>query len=226
MNENQGLYSVVDQWLESLRQQGKSNHTLAAYRRALTHFAEWSQLLYGQVFDPATIIGRDVRDWKAHQQTVEKAAPATINQRLVALARFFTWAIKQGLVRDDPTQDINGVRLPQRQPQSLDKRDLRRLLRAVHAGSNLRDIAILEVLAGTGLRVGELLALQVGDMEISERSGKVTVGRASRAASAKCPSPVTCVTLSRPIWRSILRKTIPGLHFGKGRVVPSATAVR
>ena len=64
---------------------------------------------YGRDFDPATIIGRDVRDWKGYQQTVEKAAPATINQRLVALSRFFAWAVKQGLVREDPTQEVGNL---------------------------------------------------------------------------------------------------------------------
>ena len=64
---------------------------------------------------------------------------------------------------------------PARQPQGLSSRDLRRLLRAVHTAGNLRDIAILEVLAGTGLRVGELLALQIGDVTLRERSGMVTV---------------------------------------------------
>jgi integrase/recombinase XerD len=70
-----------------------------------------------QDFDPANIIGRDVRDWKAHQQTVEKTAPATINQRLVALSRFFARAVKQELAQEDPTQGIKSVRLPQRQPK-------------------------------------------------------------------------------------------------------------
>ena len=75
-------------------------------------------------------------------------------------------------------------------PRDCPNRDLRRLLRAVHASGNLRDIAIVEVLAGTGLRVGELLALQVGDVEIGERSGKLTVrkgkhgGYRARAAHA------------------------------------------
>ncbi len=48
---------------------------------------------------------------------------------------------------------------------------MRRLLRAVHHGGSLWDIAILEMLAGTGLRVGELLRLQVEDLILSERSG-------------------------------------------------------
>ncbi|NLF77805.1 MAG: tyrosine-type recombinase/integrase [Chloroflexi bacterium] len=178
---------MIEQWLQTLHQGGKSEHTVQAYRRALRHFTRWSQALYGQDFDPARIIGRDVRDWKAHQQTVEKAAPATINQRLVALASFFAWAVKQGIVPEDPTQDVNSIRLPQRQPQGLTQRDLRRLLRAVHGSGNVRDIAMLEVLVGTGLRVGELLALQVGDVEIGERSGKLTVRQSKHGGFREVP---------------------------------------
>jgi hypothetical protein len=40
---------------------------------------------------PDEIMPRDVRDWKAYQQTAEQSAPATVNQRLVEVARFFRW---------------------------------------------------------------------------------------------------------------------------------------
>ena len=172
---NQPPYLEVHQWLEALEQQGRSDHTLAAYRRALVHFIAWDERTYGSAFNPSTIIPRDVRDWQGYQQTVEKASPATINQRLVALTRFYAWAVKQGLARDNPAADTGSLHLPVRETKGLPNRDLRRLLRAVHASGNLRDIAIVEVLAGTGLRVGELLALRVGDIEIGERSGKLTV---------------------------------------------------
>ena len=118
---------------------------------------------------------------------MERAAPATINQRLVALSRFFAWAVRQGLAQENPTDDIKSVRLPQRQPQGLSNRDLRRLLRAVHAGGNVRDIALLEILVGTGLRVGELLALQIGDVAIGERSGKVTVRQGKHSGFREIP---------------------------------------
>jgi site-specific recombinase XerD len=168
---------AVENWLQALERQGKSQHTLAAYRRGVAHFVQWNALTYGTPFDPAVIVPRDVRDWKTHQQVVEKTAPATTNQRLVALSRFFAWAVKQGIAHNNPTEDVGSIHLPQRQPKGLDRRDLRRLLRAVHASGNLRDIAVIEVLAATGLRVGELLALQIGDVELKERSGKLTVRR-------------------------------------------------
>ncbi len=187
ISRNQPLQPDIHQWLEALEGQGRSSHTLAAYRRALMHFIQWNETTYGSAFEVAAIMPRDVRDWKSYQQTVEKASPATINQRLVALTRFYAWAVKQGLARENPAQDVGSLHLPMRQAKGLPNRDLRRLLRAVHASGNVRDIAIVEVLAGTGLRVGELLALKVDDVAISERSGKLTVRKGKHGGYREVP---------------------------------------
>ena len=166
---------IHHQWLDHLHRQGKSRHTLQAYQRGLEHFARWYVVTYGEAFTADTVMPRDVRDWKAYQQTLEKAAPATINQRLVALTRFFRWARTQGLCRDNPVEDIGTIRLTPRQPQAMEHTVVRKLLRA--ARGHVRDYALLELLAGTGLRIGELLALTIGDVELNDRSGKVIVRR-------------------------------------------------
>ena len=90
---------LIQEWLEALNSQGKSAHTLAAYRRALNHFLHWYKAGYTAAFIPDAVLPRHVWDWKAYQQTVEKSAPATINQRLVAVTGFFHWAAAQGLAR-------------------------------------------------------------------------------------------------------------------------------
>ena len=187
ITHNQPLHPEVQHWLEALDQQGRSHHTLAAYRRALAYFIQWDERSYGSGYDPGAIIPRDVRDWKGCQQTVEKASPATINQRLVALTRFFAWAVRQGVVRENPAEEVGSLHLPVRKAKGLSNHDLRRLLRAVHASGKVRDIALVEVLVGTGLRVGELLALQVGDLEIGERSGKLTVRQGKHGRYREVP---------------------------------------
>ena len=178
---------IVKRWLDSLNSRGKSRHTIKAYERALEHFEKWNKATYGDAFDPAAVIGRDIQDWKAYQQTVEKAAPATVNQRLVAVSGFFGWAVRQSIVRIDPTVDVSALRLPKQDIKSLEEKDYRRLLRMVHAGGNLRDIAVVEVLGGAGLRVGELLALKVGDLEINDRSGMVTVRNGKHGGYREVP---------------------------------------
>jgi site-specific recombinase XerD len=63
---------------------------------------------------------------------------------------------------------------------------MRRLLLAAHAGGDLRHIAMIDLLAGTGLRVSELLALQIEDVTIHPRSGAVMSAKANMTASARC----------------------------------------
>jgi site-specific recombinase XerD len=187
MAETTGLEDLVGAWLCNLDQAGRSAHTLAAYRRGLTHFVRWYEGSYGDRFDPTLVIPRDVRDWKAHQQAVERAAPTTVNQRLVALSQFFGWAVASGFSRNNPAAGQAGLSLPKRHPKALSDRDLRKLLRAVHGEGNLRDIAMVELLAGTGLRVSEVLALQIGDVTLNSRSGVVVVRRGKRDGFRQVP---------------------------------------
>jgi len=178
---------LVKAWLEYLHRQGRSPHTLKAYQRAWQHLARWYEGSYGEPCDPARLIARDIRDWKSYQQSVEKAAPSTINQRLVAASSFYKWATSLDQTPRDPTRDVATMRLTQRQPQSLSAKELRRLLRAVHNGGSPRAVAMIELLAGTGIRVGELLQLQVDDLVLHERSGWITVREGKHGSYRQIP---------------------------------------
>ncbi len=187
---------TISKWLTDLERQGKSKSTVASYRRALAHFSNWSEQTYGQPFDPAAIIPRDVTDWKARQQTVENAAPSTINSRLVALSRFFKWAVAKQMVRTDPTTEVSGVRLPTRQPKALDDIYVRRLLRQVNQTGNLRDIALVELLLGAGLRISETLALRVADLTLNPRGGEVVIRHGKGGVYRRVP-------LTAPVRRAL-----------------------
>lgn len=173
MSKLNSIHPHLSDWLTYLDQQGKSSATIAAYRRALQHLMRWTEDTYQETFVTAKVIPRDLRHWKTHQQKVEKASPATVNQRLTAVSRFFQWARKEKLIKDNPTEDIHALRLAERKPQALSDQGVRKLLR--EAKSNKRDYALLELLIGTGLRVGEALALQIEDVTLNERSGVVIV---------------------------------------------------
>lgn len=200
------VHLTIKEWLEYLKEQGKSESTVANYRRALTYFTHWSEQSYGQAFDPAQIIPRDVVDWKSYQQMVEKASPTTINLRLVALSRYFQWAVPRGYSRNDPTAEVSGIRLSKGQPKSLNETGIRRLLRQVNKEGNLRDIALIELMLGTGLRVSEVLALRVGDVILKGRSGEVIVRRGKGGLYRRVP-------LTTPVRKALLAymETQPGL---------------
>ncbi len=180
-------HPTLTDWLAELDRRGKSRSTQDTYRRGVSHFIRWSQQTYGQPFDPAEIIPRDVEDWVAHQQTVEKATVNTINSRIVGVSQYFAWALRQNLAPNDPTVDVACLRTAPRQPRALDKSYARRLLRHIDRSRNLRDIAMAECLLGAGLRVSELLALQLGDVTLNERSGQVMVRRGKGAVHRVVP---------------------------------------
>jgi site-specific recombinase XerD len=86
--------------------------------------------------------------------------------------------------------------LPARRPKALDEVYVRRLLRQVNQAGEPRDVAIVELLLGTGLRVSELLALRVGDLTLGERSGEVVVRRGKGGVHRQVP-------LTAPVRRAL-----------------------
>jgi len=179
--------NIVDRWIANLGITGKSPLTQEAYRHATNHFSKWLHETYGNGFVPGEVIARDIKDWKTYQQATEKASPHTINQRLVAINRFFTWAQGEGIVQSNPAIDVNLININGMKPKGLDTKSLRQLLRTIHRYGNVRDAAMVEVLAGTGIRVSELLSLAVGDIELTDRSGKLTVRKGKHSGYREIP---------------------------------------
>ena len=87
----------------------------------------------------------------------------------------------------NPAAAVTGLTLAGHAPKALDERALRRLLRTVHAGGDLRDIALVETLVGTGLRVSELLALQIEDVTITLRTGHLIVRMGKKGNQRSVP---------------------------------------
>jgi len=162
-------------FLADLAREGAAAKTLASYRTDLEHFAGWFAESTGEAFAPAAVTPTDLRDYRARLLTVANRAPATVNRRLAALRRFFRWAKAQKLVAELPTEGVRGVNTPKKAPKSLAKREVDRLVRQAERAGGKRDLAVLELLRHTGIRVGELCALRLGDVAIGERKGSLTV---------------------------------------------------
>ena len=183
------MHPAVRRWLDDLSREGKSEKTIRAYESDLRLFARWFEESYAQSFDPSSVIPRDIADYKAHLLTVRRASPSTVNRKLAALSRFFKWAVSQGYARTDATEGVRGLRKERLKPRALSPQELRRFLRAVHRGGNPRDIALVELLVGTGLRASELLSLTRGDISLSKRSGFLTVRHGKGGTHRRVPIP-------------------------------------
>jgi integrase/recombinase XerC len=108
-----------------------------------------------------------VRDYKRHLKAVERWKPASVNLALAALDSFYT---ELGLGR--PV--VRREELPARAPRALTEEQQRRLLRMAERAS-ARDRAIVVTLLYTGLRLAELVALDLDDVRVSARKGLVVV---------------------------------------------------
>jgi len=172
-------FPELDAFLVALRRREASAHTIVAYRRDLTGFAAWFTAHLDLACTLSAITATDVRDFRTALRDTQHRTPATINRKLAALRSYFQWAISAGLRADSPVTTIKDVREEPRRPRWFVKRDLDRLLRELDAAAKRstrdRDRAIVLTLRHTGIRVGELVALRLRDVALSDRKGTLRV---------------------------------------------------
>ena len=151
---------------------GVADNTRAAYRRDVAAFVEWTDRL--GLVAPAAVDRKVVRRYVSHLST-RRYARRTIARKVAALRRYFVWATRAGLVRADPSAGVSVPAGAGRLPRVLRDDELRVLLDAPRAAVaddppaiRLRDDAVLEVLYGSGLRVGELCGLRPDDLALAE----------------------------------------------------------
>jgi site-specific recombinase XerD len=177
--------AIIDQYRDHLAQVGRSPHTVKAYHRDLAAFALWWEQTTGRAFNPKVVDSRDIQEYRGCLLR-QGRAPATINRRLIALRRFFDWAERARVMADSPFHILETVLVKEQQdtaPRWLERKEQLALLRAVREKGSQRDLAIIQTLLGTGLRISELVALEMPDLDMSERKGllRVRAGKGSKA---------------------------------------------
>jgi len=156
-------------WLED----GLSRNTLDAYRRDLALFGAW--LARERMRALLEAREEDLSAYFAFRYTRARLRASSQARLHSSLKRFFQFALRENRVAADPTLRLDTPKKPQRFPRTLTEADVEALLAAPDAGSalGLRDRAMLEMLYATGLRVSELVALKL--LEINQDMGVVRV---------------------------------------------------
>lgn len=160
-----------------------AERTRRAYASRVRQYLAWvgSGLADGDPLgDPGARDGA-VRDWRAHLQTEAKAPASTVNLSLAAVCDFYA-RTGRGRVAAERMD------APRRAPLALDARDGLRWLRAVERVSSTRDRLICLIPFYAGLRISEVVALDVDDVRLSARKGVIEVrsgkGRRARTVPA------------------------------------------
>jgi site-specific recombinase XerD len=183
-------FALLEAFKQYLYSEDTSRNTTSAYLSDLSHFLNWYSQSFTS-FDLDGMTSTDIRDYREHlQEKVPPLAPATINRRLAALRRCFSWAKENGFSENQPTERIRNVETIDHGPRSLDRKQWHRLQRSVEQAKGnqaIRDRCIVLLLYHTGLRAGELAALQLSDLILGERSGHVQVRRGKGNKSRRVP---------------------------------------
>ena len=151
--------ALVDRFLDMMAAEaGASKHTLAAYRNDLDRAAEMLPSLGAASSDDVSRLGSGWAD----------LAPSTVARRSAALRRFFGFLVDEGLRRDDPSSALPRPRFERPLPRILDEEEVRRMFQAAEdraasgEAAAVRNLALLELLYGSGLRASELVSLPRG----------------------------------------------------------------
>ena len=153
--------ALVDRFLDMMAAEaGSSRHTLAAYRNDLERAAESVASLGGASADEVSRLGAE---WA-------ELAPSTVARRSAALRRFFGFLVDDGLRKDDPSAALPRPRFERPLPRILEAEEVQRMFEAAEdrAASGelaaVRNLALLELLYGSGLRASELVGLPRGSV--------------------------------------------------------------
>jgi integrase/recombinase XerD len=172
-------------FLDHLRvERGLAPNTLAAYRRDLTLYATW--LTEEGPGDPADVTAEDLEGFVAWLRgrtsaTGRPYARSTVARTVVAVRGLHRFLVREGRVTDDAAEDLEAPSLGRNLPRALSLTKVERLLAEVrgHDPRALRDRAMLELLYASGLRISELVGLDVDDIDPVERTVRVT-GKGSK----------------------------------------------
>jgi len=168
-----------------------SANTRRAFSTDLGKFARWFVQSNQEPFQISRVTTGDVSSFRDHQRREHGQAVATVNRGLVTVRRFFTWLVEEGHLTVNPARKVKELRRQALAPKGLDKSEVRRLLREVELRGDVRADAIFHLFLFTGCRVGDLVALELADLLLGERSGNVLFrfGKGNKQRSVPLPLP-------------------------------------
>jgi integrase/recombinase XerC len=182
--------TVADRWLRAARaERDLSPHTLAAYRRDAAQLAEW--LRRGRIEDLADLDRRVLRRYVSYL-TERGYARRSIVRKVSAVRSMLEWAVARGLLPANPARDLSTPKLDRPLPKALKASEAAALcaLPPDDGPAGVRDRAMLELLYGSGLRVGELCALDLEDVDLREGAVRV-LGKGRKERRVPVSGPAT-----------------------------------
>lgn len=153
--------NILNKFISSKEIEGCSTRTLNYYKDNIIRMLDTINLLIDEI--TTEILRNYLADYKSNSN----AGMVTIDNIRRTLSSFFAWLENEDYIVKSPVRRIHKVKTTRRVKETLTDENLEKLRDIC---SNVRDLAILELLISTGMRVGELTRLNIADMNFQERS--------------------------------------------------------
>lgn len=167
---------TIDRFLDALwMERGVSENTLSAYRSDLQKYALWLDK------DKCQMVVAEESHVRNYLASMQGRTARTMARHLSSIRRLYSYLVREGMMKHDPSARIEAPKIGRSLPKSLTETEVEELLKAPDTGTSLglRDRTMLEILYAAGLRVSELISLQLGQVNL--RQGVVRVlGKGSK----------------------------------------------
>jgi len=166
----------LSQFLQHLKyERNVSAHTLRNYASDLDQFKEYLFKIEKRSDIPVAEIDRlTIREWMAGLHNDHKKT--SIARKLASLRTFFQFLVREGVLETNPAKLVATPRIERKLPNHLSMEDAVRFIETPDTNTDLgrRDRAIIEFLYATGIRVGELVSINLQDIDFREKLVRVT----------------------------------------------------
>ena len=184
---------MIDSFLNFLQFEKRfSLHTVRSYKNDLTQFSTYLQTTYEGTPEEATYAM--VRSWIV--SLVEQRMDAlTINRKIASLRSYYKFLLRQEAIRKDPMTKIKVLKTKKKLPHFVKELEMNTLLDPSTFGDNLegwRELLVLELLYGTGMRLSELIQLRENQVNLREQTIRV-IGKRNKERVIPFAKPLVAV---------------------------------
>ena len=167
-----------------------SDHTVKAITHDFQKWIAWFERINEEEYESRRVTIRDVTDFRKHLREERGQAVATVNRALVTLRRYFQFLAEKEVIETNPAKGVKELRRAPTSPKAIERSAVRRLLREAAVREDHRASAILGLFVYCGLRISEVSALKLGDIDLTERRGSLVVRYGKHGKERAVPVPI------------------------------------
>lgn len=195
------LIQAYENYLAKVKQ--ASANTISSYMRDIRQFSNWLKI--NQEIEVIDASQQNISDYLLHLESDGRTG-ATVSRNLASLKNFYSYVVSSGFLEKTPVTAVRINRGEKKLPQILTSREIELLLAqpACIDAKGFRDKAMLEVMYATGIRVSELIALDIGDVNLELGIVKCNGAKKSRAIPLYPAALKALTTYVRDVRQSML----------------------